>query len=158
MLDEIYCDALKGRTVAIVHVLEPKGRDRKMVVVEAKEMQSAIDVDGSIALYGIYFDTDKAELKPESAPTLKEIAGLMAAEPKLAVLVVGHTDSQGSFDYNLDLSARRAAAVKAALVSGHGVDANRLATAGAGMMAPVATNATDEGRAKNRRVALVKAN
>jgi outer membrane protein OmpA-like peptidoglycan-associated protein len=158
MLDEIYCDALKGRTVAIVHVLEPKGRDRKMVVVEAKEMQSAIDVDGSIALYGIYFDTDKAELKPESAPTLKEIAGLMAAEPKLAVLVVGHTDSQGSFDYNLDLSARRAAAVKAALVSGHGVDANRLATAGAGMMAPVATNATDEGRAKNRRVVLVKAN
>lgn len=158
MIDDLYCKALSGRTVAIVHVLEPKGRDRKMVVVEAGEMESAIDVDGSIALYGIYFDTDKAELKPESEPTLKEIAALMAGNPALAVLVVGHTDSQGAFDYNLDLSARRAAAVKAALVAQHGVDANRLATAGAGMMAPVATNATDEGRAKNRRVALVKAN
>ena len=158
LLDDLYCKELSGRTVAIVHVLEPKARDKKMVVVEAKQMESAIDVDGSIALYGIYFDTDKADLKPESAPTLKEIAGLMAADPALAVLVVGHTDSQGSFEHNLDLSARRAAAVKAALISGHGVDGNRLATAGAGMMAPVATNATDEGRAKNRRVALVKAN
>lgn len=156
--DDLYCKALNGRTIAIVHVLEPKGRDRKMVVVEAGEMASAIDLDGSIALYGIFFDTDKAELKPESEPTLKEIAGLMAANPALAVLVVGHTDSQGAFDYNLDLSARRAASVKAELVGQHGVDANRLATAGAGMMAPVATNATDDGRAKNRRVVLVKAN
>lgn len=158
MLDTLYCKALNGRTVAIVHVLEPKGRDRKMVVVEAGEMASAIDFDGGIALYGIFFDTDKADLKPESEPTLKEIAALMAGNPALTVLVVGHTDSQGAFDYNLDLSARRAASVKAALVGQHGVDANRLATAGAGMMAPVATNSTDEGRAKNRRVALVKAN
>lgn len=158
MTDDLYCKELNGRTIAVVHVLEPKGRDKKMVVVEAKEMESAIDLDGSIALYGIYFDTDKAELKPESEPTLREIATLMAGTPSLAVLVVGHTDSQGSFDYNLDLSARRAAAVKAALVAAHAVAADRLATAGAGMMAPVASNATDEGRAKNRRVVLVKAN
>ncbi len=158
MSDDLYCKELNGRTIAIVHVLEPKGRDKKMVVVEAGEMASAIDIDGSIALYGIFFDTDKADLKPESEPTLKEIAALMAGNPALAVLVVGHTDSQGAFDYNLDLSSRRAASVKNALVAQHGVDANRLATAGAGMIAPVATNATDEGRAKNRRVVLVKAN
>jgi len=74
------------------------------------------------------------------------------------VLVVGHTDNQGSYEYNLDLSAKRANAVKAALVSSHGVDAKRLTAAGAGMMAPVATNDSEEGRAKNRRVVLVKAN
>lgn len=153
-----YCTALKDRTVAIVHVVEPKPRDKKMVLVEAAEMANAIDLDGSIALYGIFFDTDKTDLKPESQPTLKEIATLLSANPQLAVLVVGHTDSQGKFDYNLDLSSRRAAAVKAALVSAHGTDANRIATAGAGMMAPVASNATEDGRAKNRRVVLVKAN
>lgn len=153
-----YCTALKDRTVAIVHVLEPMERDKKMVLVEAKEMQNAIDLDGSIALYGIYFDTDKTDLKPESDPTQKEIAALLSNNPNLAILVVGHTDSQGKFDYNLDLSARRATAVKNALISKHGADGKRIATAGAGMMAPVATNDTEEGRAKNRRVVLVKAN
>jgi len=152
------CKALKGRTVALVHVVEPQAREQKMVVVKAEQMASAIDADGSVALYGIYFDTDEARIKPESEATLKEIAGLLAAQPKLSVLVVGHTDSQGSFEHNLDLSTRRAQAVKAALSTRHGVDARRMAAAGAGMMAPVATNATDAGRAKNRRVAIVKAN
>ena len=68
---------------------------------------------GSISLYGIFFDTDKADIKPESEPTLKEIAELLTDDPKLAVIVVGHTDNQGTFDYNLDLSSRRAQAVKA---------------------------------------------
>lgn len=85
--DDLYCKALNGRAIAIVHVLEPKGRDKKMAVVEAGEMASAIDLDGSVALYGIFFDTGKAEPKPESEPTLKEIAGLMAANPALVVLV-----------------------------------------------------------------------
>jgi outer membrane protein OmpA-like peptidoglycan-associated protein len=158
MLDDLYCKALNGRTIAIVHVLEPKQRDKKMVVVEAKEMGDTLSASGSISLYGIFFDFDKADIKPESEPTLKEIAKLLADEPGLAVIVVGHTDNKGAFDYNVDLSAKRAAAVKKALASQYGVDASRLTAAGAGMMAPVASNDTDEGRAKNRRVGLVKAN
>ncbi|MFC4299006.1 OmpA family protein [Castellaniella hirudinis] len=152
-----YCKALNGRTIAIVHALEPKARDRKMVAVQADDMRKAIDQDGSISLYGIYFDTAAATLKPESAPTLKEIAALLSAQPDLALLVVGHTDSQGQYDYNVRLSERRAQAVKTALVSQYGIAAGRLTPAGAGMMAPVATNTTEEGRAKNRRVALVRA-
>ena len=158
MQDDLYCKELNGRTVAIVHVLEPKARDKKMVVVEAAKMDESLAATGSISLYGIYFDTDKADIKPESAPTLKEIALLLSNDPKMAVLVVGHTDSQGSFEHNLDLSSRRAQAVKAALAADYGVDGKRLTAAGAGMMAPVASNDSEEGRAKNRRVVLVKAN
>lgn len=158
LIDDLYCKALNGRTVALVHVLEPKGRDKKMVVVEAAKMADSLSATGSISLYGIYFDTDKASIKPESEPTLKEIATLLANEPKMAVIVVGHTDSQGPFDHNIDLSSRRAQAVKAALSSQYGIDSGRLTSAGAGMMAPVASNDNEDGRAKNRRVVLVKAN
>ena len=156
--ESTYCKALAGRTVAVVQVLEPKARDKKMVLVEAEKMADSLAESGGISLYGIYFDTDKADIKPESEPTLAEVAKLLKADQKLAIIVVGHTDNQGSFDYNLDLSSRRAAAVKAALSSQFGIDAKRMTAAGAGMMAPVATNDTEEGRAKNRRVALVKAN
>ncbi len=153
-----YCKALNGRTVAIVHVLEPKAREQKMVLVKADDMAKTVDQNGSISLYGIYFDTGDASPRPESEPTFQEIATLMQDRPALAVLVVGHTDSQGSFDYNLDLSARRANAVVSTLVAKFGVDARRLTAAGAGMMAPVASNGTDEGRARNRRVTIVQAN
>ncbi|MER9295620.1 OmpA family protein [Mesorhizobium sp. M0621] len=158
MTDDLYCKELNGRTVAVVQVLEPKARDKKMVVVEAAKMADSLSTTGSISLYGIFFDTDKAEIKPESEPTLKEISTLLANDPKMAVIVVGHTDNQGAFDYNLDLSSRRAQAVKAALVSQYGIDGARLTAAGAGMMAPVASNDDDAGRAKNRRVVLVKLN
>lgn len=158
MNDDLYCKAINGRTIAIVHVLEPKQRDKKMVLVEAKEMESSLATSGSVALYGIFFDFDKADIKPESEPTLKEIAKLLADDAKLAVAVIGHTDNKGAFDYNIELSARRAEAVKKALVSQYGIDAARLTAAGAGMMAPVASNDSEEGRAKNRRVGLVKLN
>jgi outer membrane protein OmpA-like peptidoglycan-associated protein len=158
MTDDLYCKELNGRTVAIVQVLEPKARDKKMVIVEAAKMADSLTATGSISLYGIFFDTDKADIKPESEPTLKEISTLLANDPKMAVIVVGHTDNQGAFDYNLDLSSRRAQAVKAALVAKYGIDGARLTAAGAGMMAPVASNDDDAGRAKTRRVVLVKLN
>lgn len=158
LIDEQYCKALNGRTIALVHVLEPKGRDKKMVLVEAAEMADTLSTTGSISLYGIFFDTDKTDIKPESAPTLKEIAKLMTDAPKMSVIVVGHTDNQGAFDYNLDLSSRRANAVKAELEKSYGIAGDRLVAAGAGMMAPVASNDDEKGRAKNRRVVLVKAN
>lgn len=158
LVDDLYCKALNGRTIALVHVLEPKARDKKMVVVEAAEMADSLTTTGSISLYGIFFDTDKADIKPESEPTLKEIAKLLTDAPQMSVIVVGHTDNQGAFDYNVDLSTRRANAVKAELSAKYGVAGDRLVAAGAGMMAPVASNDDEKGRAKNRRVVLVKAN
>ncbi len=153
-----YCKAFNDRTVALVHVLEPKAREQKMVVVKADEMARTIEATGRIALYGIFFDTDKTDLKPESTPTLTEIAQMMKANPTLAILVVGHTDKQGAYEYNIDLSRRRADAVVKALTASHSVDAKRMRGAGVGMLAPAATNDTEEGRAKNRRVEIVKLN
>jgi OmpA-OmpF porin, OOP family len=156
--NENYCKAFNDRTIALVHILEPKGREQKMVVVKADEMARTIESTGRIALYGIFFDTDKTDLKSESTPTLTEISQMMKTNPKLAILVVGHTDKQGAYEYNIDLSRRRADAVVKALAENYGVDAKRMRGAGVGMLAPAATNDTDEGRAKNRRVEIVKLN
>ncbi len=156
--DELYCKAFNDRTIALVHVLEPKAREQKMVVVKADEMARTIEATGRIALYGIFFDTDKTDLKSESTPTLTEIGQMMKANPKLAILVVGHTDNQGAYEYNIDLSKRRADAVVKALAASQGVDAKRMRGAGVGMLAPAASNGSEEGRAKNRRVEIVKLN
>jgi OmpA-OmpF porin, OOP family len=125
-------------------------------MVDAAAMAKGLGDSGHIALYGIYFDTDKAVIKPESRPTLDEIAKLLQSQPELKVIIVGHTDSQGGFDYNMDLSKRRAAAVAADLSKTYKIPAARLQTAGVGYLAPVGSNATDDGRAKNRRVELVE--
>lgn len=156
--DDLYCKAFNERTVALVHIVEPKPREQKMVVVKADEMARTIGTTGRVALYGIFFDTAKADLKPESNPTLTEIAGLLQADPKLAVLIVGHTDNQGALDYNLDLSRRRAEAVVKTLAANFRIDPKRLRAAGVGMMAPAASNDAEDGRAKNRRVEVVKVN
>lgn len=124
-------------------------------MVDAAAMAKGLGEAGHIALYGIYFDTDKAVLKPESRPTLEQIAKLLAGQPQLSVFIVGHTDSQGAYDYNLDLSKRRAEAVAAELVKSFRIVPARLRTAGVGLLAPVGSNATDAGRALNRRVELV---
>lgn len=125
-------------------------------MVDASAMAKGLGDAGHIALYGIYFDTDKAVLKPESKPTLDEIAKLLTSQPDLKVIIVGHTDSQGSFDHNMDLSKRRAVAVAADLAKSYGIEPARLQTAGVGYLAPVGSNATDAGRALNRRVELVE--
>ncbi len=156
--DELYCKAFNARTIAVVHIVEPRPRDRKMTTVKAEEMARSIDATGRIALYGILFDTAKADLKPESEPALAEIAALLRADAKLAVLIVGHTDNQGAFDYNVDLSRRRADAVVKALSATYKVDPKRLRAAGAGMIAPAAANDAEDGRARNRRVEVVKLN
>jgi OmpA-OmpF porin, OOP family len=124
-------------------------------MVDAAAMAKGLGETGHIALYGIYFDTDKAVLKPESRPTLEQIAKLLTNQPQLNVFIVGHTDSQGAYEYNLDLSKRRAEAVAAELVKNFRIAPTRLRTAGVGLLAPVGPNATDTGRALNRRVELV---
>lgn len=138
-----------------VDVVERKARESEVVVVKAGEMAESLGAEGKVALYGIHFDTDSAKVRPESGPTLAEIGKLLKSRPGLKLLVVGHTDNQGGFDYNIDLSKRRAAAVVEALASDYGVAKARLRPWGVGFAAPAATNATEEGRAENRRVELV---
>ena len=145
----------KNRAYCRVDIAELKGMQSKMVVVKADEMTEKIQLAGRVALYSLLFDTDKAELRAESKPTLAEIAKMLKAQPKMRLLVVGHTDSVGGFDSNLALSRRRAEAVAAALVKDYGVAAGRLVGNGVASLAPVASNASEEGRAKNRRVELV---
>jgi OOP family OmpA-OmpF porin len=126
------------------------------VVADASSMAKSINETGKVAVYGIYFDTGKSTLKTESTPTLQEIAKLLKADPALKVYVVGHTDNTGTFEANMKLSLDRANAVVDALVSQHGVNAASLKAWGDGPTAPVATNSTEEGKALNRRVELVK--
>jgi outer membrane protein OmpA-like peptidoglycan-associated protein len=126
------------------------------IVVDANSMMSDINTQGRVALYGIYFDFDKSDVKPESDPTLKEISKLLSENPKLNLFVVGHTDNVGDYNYNMKLSQARADAVVKTLVSKYNVDKNRLTSAGVGPLAPITTNDTEEGKAKNRRVELIK--
>ena len=148
----------EGTVVARVDVLETKAMDSRMVVVKADEMQQQIDKAGRVALYGILFDFNKTDIKPESDATLQEIGKLLAADPALKLLVVGHTDNAGAFEFNRDLSNRRAAAVVEALVARFKVSKERLFPFGCSFACPAAPNTTDDGRAKNRRVELVKWN
>ncbi|HTO67489.1 MAG TPA: OmpA family protein [Bradyrhizobium sp.] len=124
-------------------------------MVDAAAMAKGLGDAGHIALYGIYFDTDKAVIKPESRPTLEQIAKLLTSQPQLNVFIVGHTDNQGTYEYNLDLSKRRADAIAAELVRTYRIVQPRLRTAGLGFLAPVGSNASEGGRALNRRVELV---
>ena len=152
-----YCDeaAWAARVIATVVVVKPKPIEQAMVKVGADEMSRAMAETGRVALYGILFDTAKAEIKSESKPALDEIAKLLKQEASLKLHVVGHTDSQGALQANFDLSKRRAEAVKVALTRDYGIAAARLTGNGVSSLAPVATNETEEGRARNRRVELV---
>ena len=146
----------KGRVLVQLVVVAPDVMEKKMTFVNADEMKQAIHDAGKVALYGIYFDTDQDAVKSESQPTLEEIAKLLKAEPSIRLHVVGHTDNQGKPDYNLDLSRRRAASVVRELTSKYGIAASRLDAFGCGVYSPVASNESEEGRAKNRRVELVE--
>ncbi len=139
-----------------VDVLQEAAMARNMVRVDPAVLDKDISTLGHAAIYGIFFDTDQARLKAESAQALGAIAELLESRPDLRVHVVGHTDSVGAFDYNLDLSRRRAAAVVDELVGRYGIAADRLTPNGVGPLAPVASNRSEEGRAENRRVELVE--
>jgi OOP family OmpA-OmpF porin len=129
-----------------------------METPSADEMVAAITTSGRVALYGILFDSGKAEVKPESKATMDEIGKLLAANKSLKLLVVGHTDNVGGFAPNLDLSKKRADSVVAQLVSQYKVDAKRLQSFGVSYASPVAPNVDDGGRSRNRRVELVANN
>jgi outer membrane protein OmpA-like peptidoglycan-associated protein len=120
------------------------------------DFSQVISATGRYVTYGILFDTDSDRLKPESAPVIQTIARGLEANPNLQLLIEGHTDSVGDAAHNLDLSRRRAEALKTVLVTQFRIDANRLTTAGLGATKPIDSNDTPKGRAQNRRVELVK--
>jgi len=146
----------KGTDKTFLAIVESKPMETGLVKVDADALASEIDRTGHASIYGIYFDTDKAEVKPESEQALGEIARLLRQRPDLKLYVVGHTDSVGSLDYNKDLSIRRARAVVEVLTGKYGIPASRLRGEGVGPLVPVMANTSDGGRARNRRVELVK--
>lgn len=144
-----------GRVQQLVQVIESARVEGGKVMVDAAAIRSSLRREGRVALYGVLFDTNQAVIKPESGATLGEMAGALKADAALDVFIVGHTDNQGAVAGNVDLSRRRAQAVVDALVSRHGIAANRLQAQGVANFAPAAVNTSEDGRAKNRRVEMV---
>jgi OOP family OmpA-OmpF porin len=126
------------------------------VVANAAALSGGLSGNGHVVVNGILFDTGKAEVKPESAAALQEVAKLLKQNPALKVYVVGHTDNAGALAGNIDLSKRRAASVLQALTTQYGISAARLQAYGDGPYAPIASNDSEDGRTLNRRVELVK--
>jgi outer membrane protein OmpA-like peptidoglycan-associated protein len=143
-----------GQGIGLV-IIEESQMDQ-VIVADAEALEKEINLTGKVAVYGIYFDTGKAVVKSESGPAFAEIVKLLQKNSEMKIYVVGHTDSVGEFDFNLDLSKRRAAAVVEVLVSKHGIDTARLEPHGVGPLVPTSTNKSEEGRSMNRRVELVQ--
>lgn len=165
---EVYLSlSQKGKTFWAIVDTHNDGETYELTVVEKAEMAQDVVADaksladdirrtGHASVYGIYFDFNKSTLKPESERAIREIAQLLSSTPKLSLYVVGHTDGVGEFAYNRKLSQERAERVVEELVKKHRIAAKRLSAHGVGPLAPVETNRTEEGRAKNRRVELVE--
>lgn len=129
---------------------------KQEIVANAKFMAEGLNTAGHVSLYGIFLDFNRADVKPESEPALEEIAALLQQDAGLKLYVVGHTDNVGGYDYNMKLSQQRAEAVVNELVSKYKIAPGRLKAGGVGPLAPVRSNDTEDGKAKNRRVELVK--
>jgi len=126
------------------------------IAVGAPDTRNKLLTEGKLVTYGIYFDVNKDEVKPESYGTLKDIAAVLTENPTVKVRILGHTDSDGNDAANLDLSKRRSASVKEELAKTFGIDAARMETDGKGQSQPIAANDTPVNKALNRRVEFVK--
>jgi OOP family OmpA-OmpF porin len=152
---EVWVEVERGNGLIWMRIVEKKAMEQ-FIEADAAAFGNDIRATGHATVYGIYFDTGKSAIKPESVQAIGEIAKLLKADPTLKIHVVGHTDNVGGVDANIVLSKARAEAVLQALVRDQGIAAARLSAYGCGQFAPVASNDTEEGRAKNRRVELVK--
>ena len=145
-------------TLALVGCGGSKGHVKKRSLADQLAGENRTVTEGArgliVSLPDILFDFDKATLKPEVESTLMQVADVLKQYPGLKIQVEGHTDNKGSDEYNQDLSERRSSAVFEFLVS-EGIDASQMIHSGFGESTPVATNDTEEGRARNRRVDLV---
>jgi len=151
----VHVGAWNGGQGVGLYIIEEKAMEQ-VIVADADALLKEINLTGKAAVYGIYFNTGKAVVKPESGPALAEIEKLLRKNSDMKIYVVGHTDSVGEFDYNMGLSQRRAAAVVEVLVATHGIDRGRLEPHGVGPLVPASTNTSEDGRAMNRRVELVE--
>lgn len=152
---EIWVEVDKGNGLIWMRFIE-KQPMKQHIVADAAALANDLRATGHVAVYGIHFDTGKAVVKPESKPALDEVAKLLKADPGLKLWVVGHTDSVGKVDDNMRLAQARAEAVASELAGAYGIAGARLKGYGVGPLAPVAGNEDEAGRAKNRRVDLVK--
>ena len=151
----VYVHVFAHGGLSEVDIVETKAMEQKLEA-NAGAMLDALQKTGRVAVYGINFDTAKATIRPESDAVLQQVLKLLTNNPQLQIAIEGHTDNAGAPTFNNKrLSEDRAGAVKFWLV-GHGIDSGRLDTAGFGDTHPVADNATEDGRAKNRRVELVR--
>ena len=142
--------------VIVIDLVQPAALETRVKVVPADSMKSEIAQRGRVSLYALFFDFDRADLKPESKPQLDEIANYLRSDAKINVFVVGHTDGKGVLDYNTGLSRRRATAVVTALINSYQISPGRLSAQGVGPLAPLSTNETEDGRTLNRRVEVVR--
>lgn len=152
---ELWIEVWADHTGKYILTIVEKAAMAQEITANADAFASGLKATGHITVEGILFETGKAELKPESQQAIGEVAKLLKADAGLKVYVVGHTDNAGALEGNMKLSQDRAQAVVQALVKG-GIDAGRMKAFGSGPYAPVASNDADAGRAKNRRVELVK--
>jgi len=150
-----WSDPANQKNQFYVRVLSTDATVREATILTADDIAKAISSDGAAAIYGLEFATGSAELQSASKPVLDQMAGYLKANPGAEILLVGHTDDQGAFGLNMSLSRDRAEAVKTALVTDYRIEASRLDAHGVGYLAPKASNASAEGKAKNRRVEMV---
>lgn len=142
------------RPTVLQTVVEEK--DMETGLISTESIMQDIESKGKVSIYGVYFDTDSAEIKEDSEPTVEKIAEVLKENPELNINIVGHTDNTGEFDYNMELSQKRAEALVNKIVTEYDINKERIEASGVGPLAPKATNETEDGRAKNRRVELVK--
>lgn len=145
----------KGQVVVRLDAVQTGEMKNGMVPVSAAEIAKRLDSAGQVVLSGILFDFNKSQLKPDSRAALDEIASFLKKDPARKVYLVGHTDNVGGLDFNMPLSKARADAVVADLTTSYGISPARLKGYGVGPLAPIASNDSEDGRAKNRRVELI---
>ena len=125
-------------------------------LVTAQKIDNGISSSGHAVLSGVYFDSGKSTIKPESGEALKNIANYLKSHPDKKYFIVGHTDNTGDFQANMTLSENRAKATSNELTTNYGIDSNQIQTYGVASLAPVTSNRTDEGKARNRRIEIVE--
>jgi len=150
----VYTAFERGDLLITFDAIEVQGMDNNLVTV--KNIAEDISSSGHIAIYDILFDTGRSNIKPESETALKNIAEYLNAHPEKKFIIVGHTDNTGDFDANIKLSLDRATTVITELTTKFGINAEQLKAYGDGSTSPIATNSSNEGKAKNRRVEIVE--
>lgn len=148
--------AKPGEVITRLDLIKTRPLNKRLVLVKAEEMPNLLGNAGKVVLYGILFDFNRTEIKPESQNTILEIAKFLESNSNSKLVVTGHTDNVGTFEFNRELSQKRADAVVNYLVEKHKISKARLLAFGASFAAPVAANESEEGKAKNRRVELVQ--